>query len=55
VPYPIVVDELAQLDEDLALIAAQDVADGIGLKISKAGGLTRAAVTGTSAVPPRSL
>ena len=54
-PYPIVVDELAQLDEDLALIAAQDVADGIGLKISKAGGLTRAAVTGTSAVPPRSL
>ena len=39
-PYPIVVDELAQLDEDLALIAAQDVADGIGLKISKAGGLT---------------
>jgi L-alanine-DL-glutamate epimerase-like enolase superfamily enzyme len=39
-PYPIVVDELAQLDEDLALITAQDVADGIGLKISKAGGLT---------------
>jgi cis-L-3-hydroxyproline dehydratase len=39
-PYPIVVDELAQLDQDLALIAAQDVADGIGLKISKAGGLT---------------
>jgi L-alanine-DL-glutamate epimerase-like enolase superfamily enzyme len=39
-PYPIVVDELAQLDEDIALIAAQDMADGIGLKISKAGGLT---------------
>jgi L-alanine-DL-glutamate epimerase-like enolase superfamily enzyme len=39
-PYPIVVDELAQLDEDIALIAAEDLADGIGLKISKAGGLT---------------
>lgn len=39
-PYPIVLDELAQLDEDLAAIVAQDVADGIGLKISKAGGLT---------------
>jgi L-alanine-DL-glutamate epimerase-like enolase superfamily enzyme len=40
--YPIVIDELAQHDEDIALIAAQDVADGIGLKISKAGGLTPA-------------
>jgi len=39
-PYPVVVDELAQLDEDLALLTAHDVADGIGLKISKAGGLT---------------
>lgn len=39
-PFPIVIDELAQLDEDIALIAAQDMADGIGLKISKAGGLT---------------
>src|SRR3990170_4893015 len=29
-----------QLDEDIAFIAAEDVADGIGLKISKAGGLT---------------
>lgn len=39
-PYPVVVDELAQLDGDVALTAAQDMADGIGLKISKAGGLT---------------
>ncbi|MGY1644290.1 mandelate racemase/muconate lactonizing enzyme family protein [Geodermatophilus sp. SYSU D00703] len=39
-PYPIMVDELVQLDEDVALVAAQDLADGIGLKISKAGGLT---------------
>ena len=39
-PYPIVIDELAQLDEDVAFIVANDVADGIGLKISKAGGLT---------------
>ena len=38
--YPIVIDELAQLDEDVALVAADDVGDGIGLKISKAGGLT---------------
>lgn len=40
-PYPIIVDELAQQDEDIAFAAAHDVADGIGLKISKAGGLTR--------------
>lgn len=40
-PYPIVVDELAVLDEDIAFLVANDVADGIGLKISKAGGLTR--------------
>ncbi|MEO9463815.1 MAG: mandelate racemase/muconate lactonizing enzyme family protein [Rhizobiaceae bacterium] len=38
---PIMMDELAQQDEDIAQIIAQDVADGIGLKISKAGGLTR--------------
>lgn len=37
---PIVVDELVQLDGDLALLTAEDAADGIGLKISKAGGLT---------------
>jgi L-alanine-DL-glutamate epimerase-like enolase superfamily enzyme len=41
-PYPIVIDELAQLDADVALIAAFDAADGIGLKISKAGDLTPA-------------
>lgn len=39
-PYPIVLDELAQDDGDLARILAEDAADGIGLKISKAGGLT---------------
>ncbi|WP_211902110.1 mandelate racemase/muconate lactonizing enzyme family protein [Saccharopolyspora erythraea] len=38
--YPIVIDELAQLDGDIAFAVAGDVADGIGLKISKAGGLT---------------
>ncbi|MBN3499860.1 mandelate racemase/muconate lactonizing enzyme family protein [Arthrobacter pascens] len=38
--YPVILDELAQQDEDLAWAAAHDVADGIGLKISKAGGLT---------------
>ncbi|MHA6800120.1 mandelate racemase/muconate lactonizing enzyme family protein [Bounagaea algeriensis] len=41
-PYPVVLDELAQHDGDIALIAAEDLADGIGLKISKAGGLTPA-------------
>ena len=39
---PIILDELAQLDEDIAMLVARDVADGIGLKISKAGGLTHA-------------
>lgn len=40
-PCPIMIDELALLDEDVAFIVAHDVADGIGLKISKAGRLTR--------------
>ncbi|MFC9556394.1 mandelate racemase/muconate lactonizing enzyme family protein [Rhodococcus sp. NPDC056960] len=40
-PYPIIIDELAQQDDDIAFALANDVADGIGLKISKAGGLTR--------------
>ena len=37
---PIILDELAQSGGDIAQIIAGDVADGIGLKISKAGGLT---------------
>ncbi len=37
---PIIIDELAQQDGDIIQIIAQDIADGIGLKISKAGGLT---------------
>ena len=37
---PIIIDELAQHDGDIVQIVAQDMADGIGLKISKAGGLT---------------
>jgi len=37
---PIVLDELIQQDEDIARLIALDVADGIGLKVSKAGGLT---------------
>ena len=39
-PYPIVIDELAALDADVAFIATGDIADGINLTISKAGGLT---------------
>lgn len=39
-PYPIVLDELAQTEADVLNAAATDVAVGIGLKISKAGGLT---------------
>lgn len=38
---PIIMDELAELDADISLIVAEDIADGIGLKVSKAGGLTR--------------
>lgn len=37
---PIILDELVQNDEDIAFIIANDAADGIGLKISKSGGLT---------------
>jgi L-alanine-DL-glutamate epimerase-like enolase superfamily enzyme len=40
-PVPIIMDELAELDGDIARIVAEDIADGIGLKVSKAGGLTR--------------
>ena len=39
-PVPIILDELVQGDEDLAHLIASDAADGIGLKITKAGGLT---------------
>ena len=39
---PIIIDELAQQDADIAMIVGQDIADGIGLKITKAGGLTHA-------------
>lgn len=37
---PIILDELIQKDEEIAQMIALDAADGIGLKISKAGGLT---------------
>lgn len=39
---PMVLDELIQYDSDVAQLIATDAADGIGLKISKAGGLTPA-------------
>ncbi|MEM7744358.1 MAG: mandelate racemase/muconate lactonizing enzyme family protein [Pseudomonadota bacterium] len=38
---PILLDELVQDDQDLAHAIAEDACDGIGLKISKQGGLTR--------------
>ena len=38
---PIIMDELAHDDDSIAGIIAEDLADGFGLKISKAGGLTR--------------
>ncbi|MEM7428403.1 MAG: mandelate racemase/muconate lactonizing enzyme family protein [Pseudomonadota bacterium] len=38
---PIILDELAQTEADVAQIIAEDAADGIGLKVSKQGGLTR--------------
>ena len=37
---PIILDELIQHDEDITDLLAHDAADGIGLKITKAGGLT---------------
>lgn len=37
---PIILDELAQQDDDITRMLTEDVGDGIGLKISKAGGLT---------------
>ena len=39
-PYPIVLDELADSDASVAQILSDGIADGVGLKISKAGGLT---------------
>lgn len=39
-PYPLVLDEQIVEDEDLIWAVANDIADGIGLKISVAGGLT---------------
>lgn len=41
-PYPILLDELIQQDQDVIEMISGDVGDGIGLKISKAGGLTHA-------------
>ncbi|TPE45671.1 mandelate racemase/muconate lactonizing enzyme family protein [Amaricoccus solimangrovi] len=38
---PIIFDELAQSDASIAQLVADDAAEGIGLKISKNGGLTR--------------
>jgi len=38
---PIIADELAMSDESIIQLIAEDGADGIGLKISKNGGLTR--------------
>lgn len=40
--YPLILDELAQDTDDLIRLIRHDVADGIGLKISPAGGLTKA-------------
>ena len=41
-PLPIVLDELAVAEADVVRAIATDAADGIGLKITKAGGLTKA-------------
>ncbi len=38
---PIMLDELADSESSVLLSVANDIADGIGLKISKAGGLTK--------------
>lgn len=38
---PIILDELVQTEADLATLIAEDLADGIGLKVTPAGGLTK--------------
>lgn len=38
---PMVLDELVQTEEDVVALISRDVADGVGLKISPAGGLTK--------------
>lgn len=40
-PYPIMLDELVQSDADVVEAIAQNACDGINLKLSKQGGLTR--------------
>ena len=37
---PLLIDELAQSDTDLMLAAANDLCDGVGIKITKQGGLS---------------
>ena len=39
-PYPMLLDELIQTEADIISLIKHDAADGIGLKISKQGGLT---------------
>ncbi len=39
-PFPIMLDELAETDADIIDAIRQDACDGIGLKVSKQGGLT---------------
>ena len=39
-PYPMLLDELVQTEADIISLIKDDVADGVGLKISKQGGLT---------------
>lgn len=39
-PYPILLDELIQTEADLIQAVSTNLADGVGLKISKQGGLT---------------
>ncbi len=38
---PVILDELVQTEADVTQLIASDAADGIGLKVSKQGGLTR--------------
>jgi len=39
-PFPIMLDELAETDADIIDAIRQDACDGVGLKVSKQGGLT---------------
>jgi L-alanine-DL-glutamate epimerase-like enolase superfamily enzyme len=55
-PVPIIMDELAELDGDISRIVAEDIADGIGLKVTVGSAIAFAGIVHLGAtVPERNL